>query len=93
MSWKKWLVLDVLVAFLALTAWVVVARGAAMVRDLWSLTGLLLAVDLTIALTLAVVWLWRDARAGRQSAAVRGPDAAHRLGRAAALHVAPASRR
>lgn len=63
MSWKKWLLLDVLVGFLALTVWVLVERGAEMVRDLWSPTGLLIAVDLTIALTLSVVWLWRDARA------------------------------
>ena len=54
---------DVLVAFLALTIWVVLVRGAAMIDDLWSLTGLLLSVDLTIALTLAIVWVWHDARA------------------------------
>jgi hypothetical protein len=62
-SWKKLLVADALVAFLALTAWVVFARGAGMVRDLWTPTGLLVCIDLTIALTLAMVWVWRDARA------------------------------
>ena len=63
MNWKKLVLADVLVAFLALTIWVVLVRGAAMIDDLWSLTGLLLSVDLTIALTLAIVWVWHDARA------------------------------
>jgi hypothetical protein len=63
MNWKKLLLADVLVAFLALTTWAVLVRGAAMIDDLWNPTGLLLSVDLVIALTLAVVWVWRDARA------------------------------
>jgi uncharacterized protein (TIGR02246 family) len=62
MNWKRLLLLDVLIAFLALTTWAILARGAAMIDDLWSPTGLLLSVDLTIALTMAVVWVWRDAR-------------------------------
>jgi hypothetical protein len=63
MNWKKLLLADVLVAFLALTIWAALVRGAAMIDDLWSPTGLLLSVDLGIALTLAMVWVWRDARA------------------------------
>lgn len=65
MNKKQWLVAFVLADFLALNAWVVWHYGyVGFLREVLStLPGIAVMVDLTIALALIAVWMWKDARA------------------------------
>lgn len=64
MTWSRILLAIVLVDFAGLTAWTVWQHGflGLFAQALGSAGGILLAVDLVIALSLIAVWLWRDAR-------------------------------
>lgn len=64
MNRRQWLLLLVLVDFLALTAWAVFTQDVfAYIKSLatnpW---GVQVLVDLSIAITLASIWVHRDAR-------------------------------
>jgi hypothetical protein len=65
MTKKQWMVGIVLADFVALNAYVLVEYGfsylAVMRAALSTLPGLLLTVDLVIALSLIAIWMWRDA--------------------------------
>ena len=64
-NWKKWLMVDVLALFIGLTAWAIYQHGYVGFFELamanWATR--LMFVDLSIALTLSVVWMVQDARA------------------------------
>ena len=64
MNKKQWVLAFVLTDFLALNAFVVYRYGyLGFVREAVStLAGTAVLVDLTIALSLVMVWMWNDAR-------------------------------
>jgi hypothetical protein len=64
MTKKQWLIGIVLADFLALNAYVVMEYGyIGFVREVLStLPGIAVMVDLTIALTMVLVWMFRDAK-------------------------------
>ncbi|RIL04452.1 MAG: DUF2834 domain-containing protein [Proteobacteria bacterium] len=64
MNFRTFLLLDVLVLFLAYTVYVIASVGyAGFFREaLASPVGIQLVADLVIALSLALVWMWRDAK-------------------------------
>lgn len=64
MSWKKIVLSLVLVDFAALTAYAVHVSGFAGFFEtlLASWAGTAVLADLVIALSLVLVWMWRDAR-------------------------------
>ena len=64
MTKKQWLIGIVLADFLALNAYVVMEYGyMGFMREVVStLPGIAVLVDLTIALTMIGVWMWRDAQ-------------------------------
>ena len=61
---KKLLIAAVLVDFVGLTVWAVAVHGFVGLFEaiLATPAGILAFVDLSIALTLAMVWMWQDAR-------------------------------
>lgn len=66
MTKKQWLIGSVLAGFAALNVYVLVAYGYSymgiMRQVLSTLPGVLVFVDLVIALTMVGVWMWRDAQ-------------------------------
>lgn len=64
MNKKQLLIGLVLADFVALNAWVAIQYGyLGIFREILSTwPGILLAVDLTIALTMVFVWMWNDAK-------------------------------
>ncbi|MCA9662245.1 MAG: DUF2834 domain-containing protein [Myxococcales bacterium] len=70
MNGKKILLTLLLIDFLATTVWALVEHGGyvtAMADLLASPVGKLATFDLVIALTIATVWMWRDATARRMN--------------------------
>ena len=66
MTKKQWLIGFVLVDFTVLTAWILAQYGwsyLGFLRDAQStLAGVQVLIDLVIALTLFLVWMWSDAK-------------------------------
>lgn len=64
MNWKSLLLVFVIVGFAALTAWALVEHGyiGIFTTHLQTAAGMQVLADLVIALSLALVWMVRDAR-------------------------------
>jgi len=64
MTKKQWLIGIVLADFVALNVWAAMQYGyVGVFREVLStLPGILVSVDLTIALTMVAVWMWNDAK-------------------------------
>src|SRR5512143_1686829 len=64
MTKKQWLIGIVLADFAALNVWAAMQYGyVGIFREVLStLPGILVSVDLTIALTMVAVWMWNDAK-------------------------------
>jgi len=64
MTKKQWLIGIVLADFAALNVWAAIQYGyVGVFREVLStLPGILVTVDLTIALTMVAVWMWNDAK-------------------------------
>ena len=64
MTKKQWVIAFVLADFVALNAYVLIQYGymAAMREVVSTVPGILVLVDLTIALTMVGIWMWNDAK-------------------------------